>query len=397
MRFSVDGLLLIGLLASLGAAAALVVTRSRTAARRREEAAAREQGRLSAEIAVLKGERRRIDGLLEGMAEGVVLLSEQMVPVLVNRSARELLRLEGAALPPRLPSDEIESIARRAMVDGKPTDEVIASWPVRGNLRVSAIPLHEDQGVAIVLTDVTQELRSLRTRRQLVANASHELKSPVASLQALAEAIREAAHDDAKTAVRFADRLVSESERLGRLVSDLLDLSRLEDPAYLSRRHTDVSEVASGQFAQVRTNAEVKGVDVIARIVPEVWVHGDDQQLGLMIRNLLDNAVRYTPAGGKVTIEVRPEDDSAVLEVSDTGIGIPLKSQARVFERFYRVDEGRARDQGGTGLGLAIVKHVVELHGGHVALESELGEGTTVTVRLPGGVVREPMIRPAAS
>ena len=397
MRFGVDGLLLVGLLASLGGAAAFLVTRSRIASRRRVEATARDHSRLSAEIAALKDERCRIDGLLEGMEEGIIVLSEQMVPVLVNRSARRLLRLEGASLPPAVPSDEIVSIARRAMVDRKPIDEVIDVWPTRTNVRVGAIPLDDDGGVAIVLTDVTQELRTLRIRRQLVANASHELKSPVASLQALAEAIRDAVHDDAEAAVHFSDRLVAESERLGRLISDLLDLSRLEDPAYVSRRRTDLSAVASGQFGEVRANAEARNIEVSARIASGVWVEGDDQQLGLMIRNLLDNAVRYTPAGGKVTIEVWLEGDSAVLEVSDTGIGIPLKAQARVFERFYRVDEGRARDQGGTGLGLSIVKHVVELHGGHVALESELGEGTTVTVRLPAGVVRQPIVHPAAS
>ena len=138
-------------------------------------------------------------------------------------------------------------------------------------------------------------------------------------------------------------------------------------------------------------------MDLQSRISDEVWVKGDHQQLGLMIRNLLDNAIRYTPERGTVTLSVSRDERDALISVSDNGRGIPLKSQARVFERFYRVDKDRSRDRGGTGLGLSIVKHVVELHGGHVSLDSELGEGSTFTVRLPSGTPERRAMQSVAS
>jgi two-component system, OmpR family, sensor histidine kinase SenX3 len=229
-----------------------------------------------------------------------------------------------------------------------------------------------------------------------VANASHELKSPVASLQALADAIRDAVRDDPETARRFADRLIIESDRLGRLIADLLDLSRLEDPVSVSSHPMELSSVARAQAAALRPEASAKDLGLVERIDSGVWVKGDEQQLGLMIRNLLDNALRYTPGGGTIEIEVAREGGDAIVRVRDSGIGIPLNAQSRVFERFYRVDKDRSRDRGGTGLGLSIVRHVAELHAGHVAVESELGRGSTFTVRLPAAASGE-RLRPIAS
>ena len=223
----------------------------------------------------------------------------------------------------------------------------------------------------------------MRIRRQFVANASHELKSPVASLQALAEAIGEAARDDPETAIKFAAKLTSETERLSRLIADLLDLSKLEDPINVAARDTNLTAVGRRQLAEIRAAAQAKDLSIVERLDSEVLVRGDEQQLGLMLRNLLDNAVKYTPDGGVVSVEIFSDGSDAVARVSDTGIGIPLNAQSRVFERFFRVDKDRSRSSGGTGLGLSIVKHVVELHGGYLGLESQLGEGSTFTVRLP--------------
>lgn len=381
--------LLVGLCVLLAVAVAVLAARQRNASDRDHRAQGNSESRLASQVSSLKLEKRRVDEILERMEEGVLVLNESFVPVMANRSARKLLRLQAQSLPPKLPSDEIMSVARRSMIDQKGNEEIIDVWPARTNLRVSAIPLENQAGIAIVLQDVTQELRTQHIRRQFVANASHELKSPVAGMQALAEAIREAVHDDARMAERFSEKLIAEAERLGRLISDLLDLSRLEDPANVSNRSTNLSQVAEHQVGAFEPTTKSKRMHVVSRVAPGVWVRGDDQQLGLMIRNLLDNAVRYTPEEGKVRIEVYVEDGNAVLKVRDTGIGIPLKSQARVFERFYRVDKDRSRDRGGTGLGLSIVKHVVELHAGHIGVESELGEGSTFTVRLPASVAPE--------
>jgi len=243
--------------------------------------------------------------------------------------------------------------------------------------------LEDPAGVAVLFQDVTEELRTMRIRRQFVANASHELKSPVASLQALGEAIGEAARDDPETAIKFAAKLTYETERLSRLIADLLDLSKLEDPINLAARDTNLTAVGRRQLAEIHAAAQAKDLSIVERLESAVLVRGDEQQLGLMLRNLLDNAVKYTPNGGAVSVEIFCDGSDAVARVSDTGIGIPLNAQSRVFERFFRVDKDRSRSSGGTGLGLSIVKHVVELHGGYLGLESQLGEGSTFTVRLP--------------
>jgi two-component system sensor histidine kinase SenX3 len=248
------------------------------------------------------------------------------------------------------------------------------------------------EGVVLFLTDATDEQRGLRLRRQFVAHASHELKSPVAAIQALGEAIGEAAADDPEAVEHLSKRLVFETTRLGRLVADLLDLSRVEDPASIASNPVNLSEIADSEIAAGRTDAEAREIVLRSDVTPDVWVAGDQRQLSLLVRNLLDNAIRYTPEGGNVTIDLRTSRDEAVVVVSDDGIGIPLKAQARVFERFFRVDEARSREHGGTGLGLAIVKHVADLHGGHVGVESVLGDGSKFTARIPLLSSRRPLV-----
>jgi signal transduction histidine kinase len=347
---------------------------------RRLETAA--QNDLNNQIESLERERRRSGELLERMDEGVLVLTADLTPIRANAAARQVLQLGTGPLPSRLPNDVL-AVARRSLAEASVSEETIRLWPSLRSLRIRSLPLDDQLGVAILIQDVTEELNTLRVRRQFVANASHELKSPVASLQALADAIRDAARDDPDTARRFAEKLVAESERLGRLITDLLDLSRLEDPVNVSTRDIDLSHIASAQLSAVRPEADAKNLKIEDNIDSGVRIRGDDQQLGLMIRNLLENALRYTPEGGSIEIAVLREQQDAVVRIRDTGIGIPLNARARVFERFYRVDMDRSRDRGGTGLGLSIVKHVAELHGGHVGVESELGEGSTFTVRLP--------------
>lgn len=389
-------IILIGLSAVLAGICLVLFARLRTLGQPTTEPGADRKDRSSSEVSDLERERRRSVELLEKMDEGVLVLNESLTPVMANGAARRLLGF-GSSAPAHLGSDEILSLARGAVVEGRHLEEALQLWPQRVTVRVRAIPLEDQGGVAIVLQDVTEELGTQRIRRQFVANASHELKSPVAGMQALSEAIRDAVHDDPAMAQRFSEKLVGETERLGRLISDLLDLSKLEDPANVSRRSTNLSLVAEEQFEEVRGAASSKAMDLQSRISDEVWVKGDHQQLGLMIRNLLDNAIRYTPERGTVTLSVSRDERDALISVSDNGMGIPLKSQARVFERFYRVDKDRSRDRGGTGLGLSIVKHVVELHGGHVSLDSELGEGSTFTVRLPSGTPERRAMQSVAS
>jgi signal transduction histidine kinase len=338
----------------------------------------------AAETAALEGERALQSEILDFVDQGVILFDEVLGPKLANRAARRMLGVRGESLPPRLTSEGIVSLARRSIVEGTITQEVVSIWPGRRRLHVRAAPRSDEGGAIVVMQDVTDELRTHQVRRQFVANASHELKSPVASLEALSEAILHAVKDDPPAATRFATRLVSEADRLGRLVTDLLDLSRLEDPTNISTTPIDLSNVVKKLLEDTQPTARAKQMGLTAQISADTWIRGDDHQLSLMIRNLLDNAIRYTPERGSVSVDVFREGHDVVVRVTDTGIGIPLAAQARVFERFYRINDDRSRETGGTGLGLSIVKHVAELHGGHVGLQSELGEGSVFTVRLPG-------------
>lgn len=327
---------------------------------------------------------RRAEQMLERMAEGVLLLDPNMRPTFANRAARSLLGLQAESLPARLPSQQIAENVRRANVNLQSTeDEIEMYFPRRLTLRVQASPLDDEGAVMVVLLDVTEERKTQRIRREFVAHASHELKSPVASLQALAEAVTEALPDDLETAERFAERMLKESERLAKLVTDLLDLSRLEDPTRLPEEPCDLTEVVRREVAAARPAADNSRVSFTSNVDAELVMKGDPQQLSLLVRNLLENAIQYTPGGGAVDVTARRSAEKVVIEVTDNGPGIPVDSRSRIFERFYRLDKGRSRDRGGTGLGLAIVKHVAELHQGSIELESELGEGSTFRVVFP--------------
>ena len=319
---------------------------------------------------------------LERMDLGVVVLNESLSPVAANSAARRLLKLGDRELPARLNSEELSSIARRALASGEPAETEITLWPERRRIRARAVDGDADE-VTLFLADVTEEVQAHQVRRQFVLNASHELKTPVAGIQALAETVNQAIDDDPDAAKKFARKLLIESERLARLIQDLLDLSRLEDPANFSKDLVDVGAVAERETESLKRLAEEQGVDVDVVVSRDAVIRGDEQQVGLMVRNLVDNAIRYTSREGHVFVRVGRDDTEAVLEVEDDGAGIPLNAQARVFERFFRVDQDRSRGSGGTGLGLSIVKHVAELHGGYVSLRSELGEGSTFRVRLP--------------
>jgi two-component system, OmpR family, sensor histidine kinase SenX3 len=321
--------------------------------------------------------------ILEKMGEGVVLLDEHLTPTYVNTAARDMLGIHEGGRPPRLPSEEIASVARRALSEDGAEQRISVLFPLPMTLQVRVATLERGNGLLVVIQNVTEEERALRVRREFVAHASHELRSPVASLEALAEAIRHAIDEDPAAAQRFADRMRSESDRLGRLITDLLDLSKLEESPQAPHDPADLSAVARKALAEIAPLAHAKEMDFAAAVADDVWIRGDEVQLGMMIQNLLENAIRYTPMFRRVRLRVLREGQWAQVVVSDTGLGIPRDAQPRIFERFYRVDRARSRDRGGTGLGLAIVKHVIELHGGRVDLESELGQGSTFTAYLP--------------
>jgi two-component system, OmpR family, sensor histidine kinase SenX3 len=228
-----------------------------------------------------------------------------------------------------------------------------------------------------------------KIRRDFVANVSHELKTPATSLRLLAESLEETIDEDPVQARLFATQLKKETERLSHLITDLLDLTRLESQERVEDPvSVDVRSVLITVLARMRRVARKKNITLQWKRfgkAAQYTVRGDETLLASMFSNLVDNAVKYTPPGGRVEVTGGFEGSEIVIRVSDTGIGIPESKLPRIFERFYRVDRARSKATGGTGLGLSIVKHVAENHGGRVTVESRLGEGSTFTAYLPRG------------
>jgi len=261
------------------------------------------------------------------------------------------------------------------------------------SLQLNAARLTADDGApfgfVLVLHDVS-ELRRLETvRRDFVANVSHEIRTPLTAIKGYAETLLGPAGDERDTALRFLEIIDRHARRLGRLIDDLLALSDLEFGRTPLRRQACALGPAIDDVIQMLAEPAAQGglsvTSTVAPGTPLAWVDGD--RLRQVLTNLLDNALKYTPAGGRVHVDAGPatlEGAPAIeLRVSDTGIGVPSQDLPRLTERFFRVDKARSRELGGTGLGLAIVKHIVQAHGGRLAIESTFGQGTTVHVTLP--------------
>jgi two-component system phosphate regulon sensor histidine kinase PhoR len=240
-------------------------------------------------------------------------------------------------------------------------------------------------GLVIVFHDITELKRLEQMRTEFVASVSHELRTPLTAVRGFTETLLEGAMMDQAKAEHFLKIIADETRRLSALIDDLMDLSRLElKRANLNVGPVDLTHLVTETMVGLKPRLDKAGLVLVVDL-PEATaqVSGDRDRLRQVLLNLVDNAIKYTPSGGKITVRVIRLTEKARLEVTDTGRGIPTQELARIFERFYRVDKARTRSQGGTGLGLAIVKHIVELHGGHVGAQSEPGKGTTISVTLP--------------
>ena len=349
--------------------------------RRREEldAARRaldEQRERAAALESMVGAR---ESVLAALPNGIVLFGLDGTVAYANPAARSLLGRRFDALEELTPSS-LREAARKASGNGSSAE---TEFETGGRVvQATAVPTGERGGVVLVARDVTAARRLEQVRRDFVANASHELKTPVASILALAETMQDAAGEDVEATERFAVRVEQEARRLSRLVTDLLDLSRLEGG--LSERGTvELGRVVSEEAERMRPRADGANIRLVVDTDDGVHVLGSKGDLGLLAHNLLDNAIQYSPEGGEVRVTVRARDGQAEVGVTDTGIGIASRDLDRIFERFYRVDPARSRATGGTGLGLSIVRHVAESHGGTVEVRSVLGAGSTFAVRLP--------------
>jgi two-component system phosphate regulon sensor histidine kinase PhoR len=347
--------------------------------------------RLRDRLEELTEERDRAGQIVDALDDGVVLLDGAGRLLVANPTARAWFGLPDDLRPGQpaqrvLGVSQIAELAERAAETRAPaTCTVSVVFPEYRTLTLRAFPL-ADRGptgrIVVTVTDITQRRRLEVLRRDFVANASHELKTPVAAVRVLAETLLTALPDDPGAGRGFAVRIGREAERLDALVRDLLDLSRVERGT-LDVEPVDLVGLVKEVVGGYADRAEERRVKLRTELQPGVAMRGDRAQLGLLLSNLVDNAVRFTSPRGTVRVRLDGSEGRAVLQVSDTGEGIPAGELSRIFERFYRVDKARTRQTGGTGLGLAIVRHVVESHGGTVTVDSELGRGTTFAVSLP--------------
>jgi len=350
--------------------------------RRQVEEAAEESGKLEA--------------VLSNISAGVMVTDSESRIVLLNPAAERMLRVEaGKAAGRRIievfSSRDLDVTVSRAVAGESVDEEIDIVYPQRMSLHLKSDPVIGAEGrvVATVsaIEDITALKRLSQIRQDFVANVSHELRTPVATIRAITDSLLGGAVEDGERAERFLEDLDKETVRLSLLIEDLLTLSRLEaKEAELQAERFSLWELLRECLDSKGKLAEEYGV--VLRIIPggeDVHIKGDRRLLRTAMSNLIDNAIKYNRRGGEVSVGVSSgqAEGRLVVEVEDSGIGIPSEELPRVFERFYRVDKARSRDTGGTGLGLSIVKHIVELHGGTVAVNSVEGEGSTFALSLP--------------
>jgi len=360
----------------------------------------RSADQLQARLNELAGERARTETILSAIESGLLAVDHRGTVILANESLRRSLDLPdpvGRHYVEVIRHPDVGRALEAVLRTGRAQSGEVRIHHLRRVYALHAGPFPGQEGMphGAVLTflDVTERRRVDEVRRDFVANASHELRTPLTSIRGFVEALEDGALEDPATSRRFLEKIRTHADRMAALVSDLLELSRLESgerPPHWERVAADevVDEVVGGLSAL----AAAKQIEVVTEVSVES-VETDRDRLRGVLENLVENALKYTPAGGRVAVSARPEGDAAVFEVADDGPGIAAEHLPRIFERFYRVDKARSRELGGTGLGLSIVKHLVESLGGAVSVSSEPGRGSRFVVRLP--LSRREVARPA--
>ncbi len=349
--------------------------------------------RLDRTIQTLTEERNLSSAILGSMVEGVAVVNASERLVFANPGFAEILGLD---VPPQSGRALVEVVRQTELIEA--VRQVLKGEPrveaeiVTGTLRqrffaatVASVHAADASGAIIVLHDIT-ELRKLeRVRRDFVANVSHELRTPLTAIQGFSETLLAGAIDDPQNRVRFLEIILEHAKRLARLTDDLLMLSKMD----ADRLNLEISRLSVSQFVEscietTQRPAAEKDLRISVNLgdrLPDIAA--DRRRLAEILQNLLDNAIQYTPPGGQIMVSASADADEVTFTVSDTGIGIPQADQPRIFERFYRVDVARSREVGGTGLGLAIAKHLVEVHGGRIWVDSEVGQGSQFHFTVP--------------
>jgi two-component system phosphate regulon sensor histidine kinase PhoR len=351
---------------------------------------------LRSRIRLVEAERERLATVVSHMADGVIITGRDGNIQLANPAAAQLLRLpsvpKGRSLVAAAQDHELAAMVRAVLAGdiGAEQPQLITFGPI-GQLRAiqavaSRLPNGEDGDarVLLILQDVTELRRTEVMRRELVANISHELRTPVAALKAVVETLEEGALEDPAVARDFLGRMHVEVDELAQVIQELLELSRIESGQVALRLQlVDLGPVVVAAAERLRPQAERQGVALVVQIPSDRFmVKAEPERIQQVVINLVHNAIKFTPCGGQITVGLEARDAEVAVVVADTGEGIASVALARLFERFYKAD--RARTGGGTGLGLAIAKHLIQAHGGHIWAESAgVGQGATFTFTLP--------------
>lgn len=344
--------------------------------------------RLAGTISTLSAERTKLEAVVSGMVDGVIATDRYGTIILTNRAAADFLGPQDSRGRRTVPGTRLRALLAEAAAHGRVSAEELP--PAEGGdrlIEVHCAPIAGNggrpNGAVAVLRDVTDLRRLERLRRELTANVSHELRTPLTSIKGFAETLLGGAMRDEATCRHFLEIIDKESDRLVKLVDDLLDLSRLEGKRIsLELGQVDVGELVTETVARLRPLAGTRDFQ-LRPATPEVIALADRDRLAQVLTNLLDNAIKFTPNGGCIAVGWRAANGEVEISVADSGQGIADADLPHVFERFYKADRARASVPGGSGLGLAITRHIVEAHGGRIRVASTPGAGTTFTFTIP--------------
>jgi two-component system phosphate regulon sensor histidine kinase PhoR len=373
---------------------------------------------VQARIDGLERDRLQLLVVLEAMAEAVIAVDSRHRLLFANAGANRLFGLDRSSVGRLVPElirsprvqEAIEATLRLSDPKSYQSEVVLAGRDIstRGQgterhlaVRGTPLPGLPSPGAVLVFHDVTDLRRLERMRQDFVANASHELKTPLASIKAYTETLLDWALRDDSVNVRFLERIDEQAERLNQLILDLLSLARLESgQGVFDHQPLEIVPVLEACVEAHRGRASAKNLDLTFdpdELDEGTLILADEEAVHQIADNLIDNAIKYTPENGSVHVHCSLQEDRVAVEVTDTGIGIPREDLPRIFERFYRVDKARSRELGGTGLGLSIVKHLVQSIGGRIDVNSRLGSGSKFTVLFPRPRTSEPIPRGAKS
>lgn len=357
-------------------------------------------GSLQEQMELITENENRLESVIANMISGIIVLGQEDRIVLMNKAAEDILgypaeQAIGLSYDQLKQPFPFESLIVDCIYKGEHIrDEISLFYPEERTIDIHLIPLKQESlsnaGLIVVLHDITAIRKLERMRSEFVANVSHELKTPIAAVKGFAETLLSGSVEDHETTRSFLQIIYDESERLNRLIGDIMELSKIEskrEPLNLAPIQMDKFLSSVVEFMQPSANK--KNINISLHAPENIYIEADEDRLRQVFVNLLSNAVNYTPENGSVKVilqtagERNGDYEKVIISVVDTGIGIPKKDLPRIFERFYRVDKARSRGSGGTGLGLSIVKHLVELHHGSIHVESDLGYGSKFTVELP--------------